>query len=98
MNRTQLRHHLQQVHSSYRALVETDRLDELTQELTRQSWMPSTNGSSPSQVAIEVTHDIMTELHSAAAMQDKRGARGALDRLRRLIQLMASPGPEPLAR
>jgi hypothetical protein len=85
MNASQYRDHLQRVHADYRGLIDTNRLDDLAQELARESWLPSTNGSSPNQVAIEVTHAIMEDLYAAATKRDERAARAALDRLRLLI-------------
>jgi hypothetical protein len=88
MNTTQYREHLERVHSSYSAMVEGDRLEELDRELVSGTWMPSTNGSAPSEVVVEVTNNIMAELHTAAAKRDKTAARTALTRLRRLIRMI----------
>ena len=94
MNTPEFRRHLEQVHSIYSAMVEADRLDDLDREIGDESWLPSANGSAPSQVAVEVTNSIMSELRTAAAKHDKRAARSALDRLRRLIRLIEASNPQ----
>ena len=94
MNTPQFRRHLEQVHSTYSAMVESDRLEELDRELGNDGWMPSANGSAPSEVVVQVTSNIMTELRAAAAKRDKTRARNALDRLRRFIRLIEASTPQ----
>ena len=91
MNTPQLRRHLEQVHSAYRTMVDNDRLEDLARELGARTWMPSTNGSTPSAPLIEAANDIMAELHAAAAKRDKSAARTTLDRFRRFIRLIGPP-------
>ena len=98
MNTQQLRQHLEQVHSAYRAMVDGNRLEDLDRELGVESWMPSTNGSTPNTVVMQATSTIMTELRAAAARRDRSAARSALDRLRRLIRIIDTSAPDRLVR
>jgi hypothetical protein len=85
------RDHLSRMHSVYRGMVESGRLDDLDREMGKGEWLPSANGvvSSVDAVIVDTTNEIMNELHAAAANRNKRAARKALDRLRQWIANIA---------